>query len=283
MTGNIARRVLATFHRPTSPRGGATRRTTTPNTCPEILRRAVSLSGLTGADPSASRHFHHVICWGVASKGSLAVGFRPSSSVAQMVASTFAKTVGRTQSFTHRSLDRRKVTYHLQVARQRVFHSSSRQKSSPQSDEHGKSPNMAQGAEVLGNEKGMTASGKGAVACKATQRTTKGLAAASAVNKHVMDRLPSMPHIHRPNKEELLAAATGFWSRLKVRFKWFSIRSARPFNMDEIGAFFSWFVLGHVIWIIVGTTTFFSLAIFAVNTVFAQGNPSEYASPLTRG
>jgi distribution and morphology protein 31 len=42
--------------------------------------------------------------------------------------------------------------------------------------------------------------------------------------------------------------------------------------MDEIGAFFSWFVLGHVIWIIVGTTTFFSLAIFAVNTVFAQGN-----------
>ncbi|MCJ1431792.1 Mitochondrial distribution and morphology protein 31, mitochondrial precursor [Xylographa pallens] len=89
-------------------------------------------------------------------------------------------------------------------------------------------------------------------------------------NKHLIDRLPSIPHIHRPSKEELLAAATGFWSRLKVRFKWFSIRSVRPFNADEIGAFFSWILVGHVLWIILGTTTFFSLAIFAVNTVFAQ-------------
>ena len=84
------------------------------------------------------------------------------------------------------------------------------------------------------------------------------------------DRLPQMPHIHRPSREELLAAATGFWSRMKVRFKWFSIRSTRPFNIDEISAFFSWFLLGHVLWVILGTTTFFSLAILAVNTVFAQ-------------
>ena len=85
-----------------------------------------------------------------------------------------------------------------------------------------------------------------------------------------MERLPGIPHIHRPTKEELLGAATGFWSRLKVRFKWFSIRSVRPFNADDISAFFSWVLLGHVLWIILGTTTFFSLAIFAVNTVFAQ-------------
>lgn len=85
---------------------------------------------------------------------------------------------------------------------------------------------------------------------------------------HIIDRLP---YIHRPTKEELLAAANGFWSRLKIRFKWFSIRSVRPFNVDEIGAFLSWFLLGHVLWIVLGTTTFFSLAILAVNTVFAQG------------
>ena len=91
-----------------------------------------------------------------------------------------------------------------------------------------------------------------------------------AANKPLKDRLPTISYIHRPSREELLAAATGFWSRLKVRFKWFSIRSVRPFNADEIGAFFSWFLLGHVLWIILGTTTFFSLAIFAVNTVFAQ-------------
>lgn len=89
-------------------------------------------------------------------------------------------------------------------------------------------------------------------------------------NQPLSQRLPHISHIHRPTREELLAAASGFWSRLKVRFKWFSIRSLRPFNADEIGAFFSWVLLGHVLWIILGTTTFFSLAILAVNTVFAQ-------------
>ncbi|KAI9755136.1 MAG: Proteasome subunit beta type-7 [Chaenotheca gracillima] len=91
-----------------------------------------------------------------------------------------------------------------------------------------------------------------------------------STNKHLLDRLPHMPHLHRPSREELLAAATGFWSRLKVRFKWFSIRSLRPFNTDDISAFFSWFLLGQVIWILLGTTTFFSLVILTANTVFAQ-------------
>ena len=108
------------------------------------------------------------------------------------------------------------------------------------------------------------------VAQKITAKTTAKVTAAHQANKNLIDRLPAIPQIHRPTKEELLAAASGFWSRLKVRFKWFSIRSARPFNADEIGAFFSWVLLGHVLWIILGTTTFFSLAIFAVNTVFAQ-------------
>lgn len=97
-------------------------------------------------------------------------------------------------------------------------------------------------------------------------------------NRHLMDRLPHMPHLHRPTKEELLAAATGFWSRLKVRFKWFSIRSVRPFNLDEITALFSWVLLGHVVWIVVGTTTFFSLLILAINTVFAQGTYTDSVS-----
>lgn len=87
--------------------------------------------------------------------------------------------------------------------------------------------------------------------------------------------LPHLPHMpkmpHRPTKEELLGAATGFWSRLKVRFKWFSIRSVRPWNIDDWSAFVSWFVLGNIVWILVGTTTFFSLVIFSINTVVAQG------------
>ena len=113
--------------------------------------------------------------------------------------------------------------------------------------------------------------GKSQSRAGASSSTTKVVSPAAGA-KTIMDRLPQLPHMnmHRPTKEELLAAATGFWSRLKVRFKWFSIRSARPFNADEIGALISWVFLGHLVWIIVGTTTFVSLAIFAVNTVFAQ-------------
>ncbi|KAH8693520.1 mitochondrial distribution and morphology proteins-domain-containing protein [Talaromyces proteolyticus] len=92
----------------------------------------------------------------------------------------------------------------------------------------------------------------------------------ASLNRNLRERLPTLHHFHRPTKEELLAAATGFWSRLRVRFKWFSIRSVRPFTLDEIGALFSWVLLGHILWIILGTTTFFSLLIFAINTVFAQ-------------
>ena len=97
--------------------------------------------------------------------------------------------------------------------------------------------------------------------------------------------LPKMPH--RPTKEELLAAATGFWQRLRVRFKWMSIRSMRPWNADEWGAFVSWFMLGHIVWILLGTTTFFSLVIISINTVFAQGEPHFFSafgfSMLTSG
>lgn len=109
---------------------------------------------------------------------------------------------------------------------------------------------------------------------KASPSATKSqkIVSGPVAGKNLIDRLPNISHMQRPTKEELLAAATGFWSRLKVRFKWFSIRSGRPFNIDEISAFFSWILLGHVLWIILGTTTFFSLAIFAVNTVFAQGS-----------
>ena len=86
-------------------------------------------------------------------------------------------------------------------------------------------------------------------------------------NPTILERLP---HIHRPTKYELLSTATSFWQRLRINFKWISIRSVRPFNTDEIGAFVSWIFLGHIIWIVIGTTTFVSLAIYGLNTVFAQ-------------
>jgi len=44
----------------------------------------------------------------------------------------------------------------------------------------------------------------------------------------------------------------------------------RPYNGDEIFAFLSWIFWGHVLWVVIGTTTFVSLGIWAINTVFAQ-------------
>lgn len=86
----------------------------------------------------------------------------------------------------------------------------------------------------------------------------------------ILDRLPHVPHIYRPTKAELLAAASGFFSRMKVRFKWLTIRSNRKFNADELYALFSWILAAHVAWIVLGTTTFFMLTVFLINTAFSQ-------------
>ncbi|KAI2602343.1 mitochondrial distribution and morphology proteins-domain-containing protein [Hypoxylon sp. NC1633] len=107
---------------------------------------------------------------------------------------------------------------------------------------------------------------------KPDQKSTEAEPTPATMSKYFhLPTIPHMPHLpHRPTKEEFLAAANGFWERLKVRFKWFSIRSMRPWNIDEWGAFVSWFLFGHLVWVLVGTTTFFSLAILFINTVFAQ-------------
>ncbi|OQO07567.1 hypothetical protein B0A48_07264 [Cryoendolithus antarcticus] len=107
-------------------------------------------------------------------------------------------------------------------------------------------------------------------ATSASSQIKTAAATVGAGGKHLYDRLPHLPHLHRPTKEELLSAATGFWHRLGIRFKWFSIRSIRPFTFDEFFAFASWLLWAHIVWIILGTTTFVSLAILTINTVFAQ-------------
>ncbi|KAK3648655.1 Mitochondrial distribution and morphology protein 31, mitochondrial precursor [Elasticomyces elasticus] len=97
---------------------------------------------------------------------------------------------------------------------------------------------------------------------KPTEKTT---------TEALRERLPHMPHLpHRPTKDELLSAATGILHRAQIRFKYLTIRSARPFNSDEIFAFASWIFYAHIFWLAVFTTSFLSLAIYAINTVFAQ-------------
>ena len=78
--------------------------------------------------------------------------------------------------------------------------------------------------------------------------------------------------IHRPTKDQMLAAANGVFARFRIRTKWALIRQMRPYNLEDIAALLQWLLVGHIIWVVVGTTTFFSIVLLLVNTVYAQGN-----------
>ncbi len=98
----------------------------------------------------------------------------------------------------------------------------------------------------------------------------------------------SLPHLSRPTRDDFLNAATGFWSRMRVRFKWLTIRSFRRYNADDISAFVTWFVMSQTVWLLVGTyvltlcswstfihdsssTTFFSVVFATINSLRLQG------------
>lgn len=63
----------------------------------------------------------------------------------------------------------------------------------------------------------------------------------------------SLPHLHRPTRDDFLNVATGFWQRLRIRFKWFTVRGFRKFNADDISAFITWFLMSQTLWILIGT------------------------------
>lgn len=71
---------------------------------------------------------------------------------------------------------------------------------------------------------------------------------------HFFRRLAmSLPPMQRPTRDNFLKVATSFWQRLRIRFKWFTVRSFRPFNADDMSAFFTWFLMSQTVWIFVGT------------------------------
>ncbi|PFH49738.1 hypothetical protein AMATHDRAFT_62485 [Amanita thiersii Skay4041] len=57
---------------------------------------------------------------------------------------------------------------------------------------------------------------------------------------------------------------------MRVRFKWFTIKSFRKFNADDISAFVTWFLMSQTLWILVGTTTFFSVIFATANSLRLQ-------------
>ncbi|KAJ9127353.1 hypothetical protein QFC24_000760 [Naganishia onofrii] len=97
--------------------------------------------------------------------------------------------------------------------------------------------------------------------------------------RRLLPHLPT-PHnpLHRPTKEELLAAATSVWQRLRIRFKWFSIRGWRRFNADDLSAFLSWFLVGNTLWVVLGTTTFVSAVFATLNSLSLQNYVAKLLS-----
>lgn len=75
---------------------------------------------------------------------------------------------------------------------------------------------------------------------------------------------------NREHRDLLLSRANNLFERLRIRVKWLLKRSNRPFNTDDYSALFSWLVMGNVLLFFAATTTFFSLVLFTLNTVFAQ-------------
>jgi len=63
----------------------------------------------------------------------------------------------------------------------------------------------------------------------------------------------SVPNIPRPTRDDLLTVADGFWQRARIRFRWFTIKSFRKFNADDISAFVTWFLMSQTIWVLLGT------------------------------
>ncbi|KAG9296001.1 hypothetical protein G9A89_011853 [Geosiphon pyriformis] len=76
--------------------------------------------------------------------------------------------------------------------------------------------------------------------------------------------------IRRPTRDELLANSKGFFNRLMIRIKFSLMRQVRPFTMDDILAMFSWVFVGNTLFILIGTTSFFSILLATANSLQFQ-------------
>lgn len=67
-------------------------------------------------------------------------------------------------------------------------------------------------------------------------------------------------------KAALLSQASNSFSRLLIHVKWPLIRnSSNTTTLDLVSAFISWMVMGNLLWIILGTTTFGLMAMYSIH------------------
>lgn len=95
------------------------------------------------------------------------------------------------------------------------------------------------------------------------------LASLPASLRRMAVNLPSKPG-RPPSRDELLALTSSFFQRLRIRFKWATIRSYRRFRSDDYSAFFSLGIMGTLGWFLISTTSFLAFCFFIVNSVASQ-------------
>lgn len=70
----------------------------------------------------------------------------------------------------------------------------------------------------------------------------------------------------KTTKSQLLADASSKLSRFWIHVKWPLTRNNRPFSIDDFSAFASWLVMGNVLWVVLGTTTFGLVTMYSIHT-----------------
>ncbi|GAA5879414.1 hypothetical protein JCM16303_003194 [Sporobolomyces ruberrimus] len=89
--------------------------------------------------------------------------------------------------------------------------------------------------------------------------------------RRVAASLPSVTQTGRPpTVDQLLSLTTSFFDRLKIRFKWATIRSYRRFRLDDWSAFFSIGIFGTLGWFLLKTTSAFAVLFVLVNSLSSQ-------------
>lgn len=91
------------------------------------------------------------------------------------------------------------------------------------------------------------------------------------------------------NKSELLANASSKLSRFWIHVKWPLTRNNRPFSIDDFSAFASWLVMGNVLWVVLGTTTFGLVTMYLIhtfdkfwNTISGDDDDDEEVAPQAK-
>ncbi|GAA6008187.1 mitochondrial distribution and morphology protein [Rhodotorula paludigena] len=94
----------------------------------------------------------------------------------------------------------------------------------------------------------------------------------SSLSRSIRRAASALPSVggRPPPKEQLLSLTNSFFERLKIRFKWLTIRSYRRFRADDYSAFFSFGILGTLGWFLLKTTSAFAVLFFVANSLSLQ-------------